>query len=124
MAACARNTQAPLELRASSSKQHMVVASTSPAAAGTAGSTSADGAAAGAGAGDAVAVRVGGGELHFEPMSLAFEHVNYFVPNPKKGSGERELQLLRDVSGCFRPGVLTALMGASGAGGCVWLVLF
>eukprot|EP00198_Chlamydomonas_reinhardtii_P008553 XP_001697890.1 ABC transporter [Chlamydomonas reinhardtii] len=79
-------------------------------------STSADGAAAGAGAGDAVAVRVGGGELHFECMSLVFKHVNYFVPNPKKGSGERELQLLRDVSGCFRPGVLTALMGASGAG--------
>ncbi|PNW71465.1 hypothetical protein CHLRE_16g655450v5 [Chlamydomonas reinhardtii] len=108
--------KAPLELHASSAKQHVVVASTSPAAAGTAGSTSADGAAAGAGAGDAVAVRVGGGELHFECMSLVFKHVNYFVPNPKKGSGERELQLLRDVSGCFRPGVLTALMGASGAG--------
>lgn len=29
--------------------------------------------------------------------------------------GDR-LQLLRDVSGAFRPGVLTALVGASGAG--------
>ncbi|GLC47082.1 hypothetical protein PLESTM_002024000 [Pleodorina starrii] len=60
-----------------------------------------------------VAIPVGGGELHFPPMALAFHNVSYFVPEPK-GSGE--LQLLRDVSGCFRPGVLTALMGASGAG--------
>lgn len=29
---------------------------------------------------------------------------------------ERRLQLLRDVSGVFRPGLLTALMGVTGAG--------
>ena len=29
---------------------------------------------------------------------------------------EDRLQLLRDVTGAFRPGVLTALMGVSGAG--------
>lgn len=34
----------------------------------------------------------------------------------KHGSDEKRLQLLRDVTGAFRPGVLTALMGVSGAG--------
>lgn len=35
-----------------------------------------------------------------------------------KGQGvtEHRLQLLREVTGAFRPGVLTALMGVSGAG--------
>ena len=35
-----------------------------------------------------------------------------------KGQGveESHLQLLRDVSGAFRPGILTALVGVSGAG--------
>jgi ABC-type multidrug transport system ATPase subunit len=34
----------------------------------------------------------------------------------KNGVTEKRLQLLRDVSGTFRPGVLTALMGITGAG--------
>jgi len=34
----------------------------------------------------------------------------------KHGAGKKKLQLLRDVSGAFRPRVLTALMGVSGAG--------
>jgi len=34
----------------------------------------------------------------------------------KHGSDEKRLQLLRDITGAFRPGVLTALMGVSGAG--------
>lgn len=29
---------------------------------------------------------------------------------------QRKLQLLHDITGAFRPGVLTALMGVSGAG--------
>jgi ABC-type multidrug transport system ATPase subunit len=33
-----------------------------------------------------------------------------------QGIEESRLQLLRDVSGAFRPGVLTALVGVSGAG--------
>ncbi|XP_012836661.1 PREDICTED: pleiotropic drug resistance protein TUR2-like, partial [Erythranthe guttata] len=33
-----------------------------------------------------------------------------------EGVDETRLQLLKDVSGAFRPGVLTALMGVSGAG--------
>ncbi|KAL5735140.1 hypothetical protein ACOSP7_033001 [Xanthoceras sorbifolium] len=58
--------------------------------------------------------------LPFQPLSLAFDHVNYFVDMPaemkSQGIEEDRLQLLRDVSGAFRPGVLTALMGVSGAG--------
>lgn len=34
----------------------------------------------------------------------------------KQGVTEDKLQLLREVTGAFRPGVLTALMGVSGAG--------
>lgn len=34
----------------------------------------------------------------------------------EQGVAEEKLQLLREVSGAFRPGVLTALMGISGAG--------
>lgn len=34
----------------------------------------------------------------------------------KQGNEVSRLQLLRDVSGAFRPGVLTALVGVSGAG--------
>lgn len=33
-----------------------------------------------------------------------------------EGTADRRLQLLSDVSGVFLPGVLTALMGSSGAG--------
>ncbi|KAM5559550.1 pleiotropic drug resistance protein 2 [Rosa sericea] len=59
--------------------------------------------------------------LPFQPLSLAFNHVNYYVDMPAemKSQGaldQDRLQLLRDVSGAFRPGVLTALVGVSGAG--------
>ncbi|KAL5545908.1 hypothetical protein UlMin_005595 [Ulmus minor] len=57
--------------------------------------------------------------LPFQSLSLAFKHVNYFVDMPaemKSGGVEERLQLLRDVSGAFRPGVLTALVGVTGAG--------
>ncbi|KAL5583156.1 hypothetical protein UlMin_015598 [Ulmus minor] len=58
--------------------------------------------------------------LPFQPLSLAFDHVNYYVDMPaevkSQGAEGNRLQLLRDVSGAFRPGVLTALMGISGAG--------
>ncbi|KAE8701519.1 putative Suppressor of protein silencing 3 [Hibiscus syriacus] len=58
--------------------------------------------------------------LPFQPLSLAFDHVNYYVDMPaemkSQGIEETRLQLLRDVSGAFRPGVLTALVGVSGAG--------
>ncbi|KAM0062731.1 putative ABC-type xenobiotic transporter [Helianthus debilis subsp. tardiflorus] len=58
--------------------------------------------------------------LPFKPLSLVFDHVNYYVDMPaemkSQGVEEDRLQLLRDVSGAFRPGVLTALVGVSGAG--------
>ncbi|KAF3455333.1 hypothetical protein FNV43_RR05781 [Rhamnella rubrinervis] len=58
--------------------------------------------------------------LPFQPLSLAFNHINYYVDMPaemkSQGVEEDRLQLLRDVSGAFRPGVLTALVGVSGAG--------
>ncbi|KAM5548878.1 hypothetical protein ABKV19_000345 [Rosa sericea] len=56
----------------------------------------------------------------FQPLSLAFSHVNYYVDMPAEmktqGIEENRLQLLRDVNGAFRPGILTALVGVSGAG--------
>ncbi|KAL5069150.1 hypothetical protein RYX36_020037 [Vicia faba] len=58
--------------------------------------------------------------LPFRPLSLAFDRVNYYINMPaemkKQGFEESRLQLLRDVSGAFRPGVLTALVGVTGAG--------
>ncbi|KAK4709134.1 hypothetical protein R3W88_030059 [Solanum pinnatisectum] len=58
--------------------------------------------------------------LPFQPLSLSFNHVNYYVDMPAEmktqGIEEDRLQLLRDVSGVFRPGILTALVGVSGAG--------
>ncbi|XP_039118156.1 LOW QUALITY PROTEIN: pleiotropic drug resistance protein 2-like [Dioscorea cayenensis subsp. rotundata] len=58
--------------------------------------------------------------LPFQPLSLVFNHVNYYVDMPSEMKNERieesRLQLLHDVSGAFRPGVLTALVGVSGAG--------
>ncbi|WJX17466.1 ABC transporter G member 34 [Trifolium repens] len=57
--------------------------------------------------------------LPFQPLSLVFENVNYYIDMPnemKQGMKEDRLQLLRDISGAFRPGILTALVGVSGAG--------
>ncbi|CAL5426355.1 unnamed protein product [Camellia sinensis] len=58
--------------------------------------------------------------LPFAPLSLVFDHVNYYVDMPaemkSQGVDETRLRLLRDVSGAFRPGILTALVGVSGAG--------
>ncbi|GAB2272212.1 ABC transporter G member 34 [Dionaea muscipula] len=58
--------------------------------------------------------------LPFQQLSLAFDHINYYVAMPAEMRSEGvegdRLQLLRDVSGAFRPGILTALVGVSGAG--------
>ncbi|PPD96099.1 hypothetical protein GOBAR_DD06886 [Gossypium barbadense] len=58
--------------------------------------------------------------LPFQPLSVAFNHVNYYVDMPAEmktqGIEVDRLQLLRDVRGAFRPGILTALVGVSGAG--------
>jgi len=58
--------------------------------------------------------------LPFQPLTLSFNHMNYYVDMPpamkEQGFTESRLQLLSDISGAFRPGVLTALVGVSGAG--------
>ncbi|XP_020230451.1 ABC transporter G family member 31, partial [Cajanus cajan] len=58
--------------------------------------------------------------LPFQPLTMTFHNVNYFVDMPKaiskQGVPETRLQLLTNVSGVFSPGVLTALVGSSGAG--------
>ncbi|KAL6842534.1 hypothetical protein ACP4OV_027378 [Aristida adscensionis] len=58
--------------------------------------------------------------LPFVPLSLTFDNIKYSVDMPPEmkaqGIVEDRLELLKGVSGSFRPGVLTALMGVSGAG--------
>ncbi|KAK3219964.1 hypothetical protein Dsin_013934 [Dipteronia sinensis] len=58
--------------------------------------------------------------LPFTPLAMSFDSVNYYVDMPaemkEQGVAEDRLQLLRQVTSAFRPGVLTALMGVSGAG--------
>ncbi|CAK9185484.1 unnamed protein product, partial [Ilex paraguariensis] len=58
--------------------------------------------------------------LPFEPLYITFDDIKYAVDMPQEmkaqGILEDRLELLKGVSGAFRPGVLTALMGVSGAG--------
>lgn len=58
--------------------------------------------------------------LPFQPLSIAFDNINYYVDMPvemrQQGVANDRLQLLRGVSGAFRPSILTALVGVSGAG--------
>ncbi|KAJ3692072.1 hypothetical protein LUZ60_012422 [Juncus effusus] len=58
--------------------------------------------------------------LPFTPLAMSFDDVNYYVDMPpemkQQGVTDDRLQLLRGVTSAFRPGVLTALMGVSGAG--------
>ncbi|KAL2332424.1 hypothetical protein Fmac_020005 [Flemingia macrophylla] len=58
--------------------------------------------------------------LPFEPHSITFDGIVYSVDMPQEmkqqGAQDDKLVLLNGVSGAFRPGVLTALMGVSGAG--------
>ncbi|KHN07106.1 Pleiotropic drug resistance protein 1 [Glycine soja] len=58
--------------------------------------------------------------LPFTPLSITFDEIRYSVEMPQEmksqGILEDRLELLKGVNGAFRPGVLTALMGVSGAG--------
>ncbi|KAI3468295.1 hypothetical protein Pfo_024958 [Paulownia fortunei] len=58
--------------------------------------------------------------LPFEPLSITFDDIHYAVDMPQEikahGVQEDRLELLKGISGAFRPGVLTALMGVTGAG--------
>uniref|UniRef100_A0A803KN58 ABC transporter domain-containing protein n=1 Tax=Chenopodium quinoa TaxID=63459 RepID=A0A803KN58_CHEQI len=57
--------------------------------------------------------------LPFQPFTVTFHNVQYYIDTPmemrEQGFTEK-LQLLHDITGSFKPGVLTALMGVSGAG--------
>nr|GEZ10159.1 plant PDR ABC transporter associated [Tanacetum cinerariifolium] len=52
--------------------------------------------------------------LPFKPLSLACNHVNYYIYTPiemkHRGFKDNQMQLLKDVSGAFRPRILTALI--------------
>ncbi|KAG6731444.1 hypothetical protein I3842_01G129400 [Carya illinoinensis] len=58
--------------------------------------------------------------LPFEPLTVTFHDVQYYIETPSEMKGQgfthKKLQLLSDITGAFRPGILTALMGVSGAG--------
>uniref|UniRef100_A0A383WGZ5 ABC transporter domain-containing protein n=1 Tax=Tetradesmus obliquus TaxID=3088 RepID=A0A383WGZ5_TETOB len=93
---------------------HVLVTPTTP----TAGAHHTNGGGAAAGGGKGLA-------LPFKPMSVAFKDICYYVDAPagakgasgaEKGAHKPQLQLLHNITGSFRPGVLTALMGVSGAG--------
>ncbi|XP_050384706.1 pleiotropic drug resistance protein 1-like isoform X2 [Argentina anserina] len=70
--------------------------------------------------GDGTNIRKQGMVLPFEPHSITFDEITYSVDMPQEmktdGVVEDKLVLLKGVSGSFRPGILTALMGVSGAG--------
>ncbi|KAL5147417.1 ABC transporter G family member 35 [Glycine soja] len=58
--------------------------------------------------------------LPFQPLFLTFDEIKYSLDMAqemkKQGVFEERRELLKGVSGVFRPRVLTALMGVSGAG--------
>uniref|UniRef100_A0A7I4DSN0 ABC transporter domain-containing protein n=1 Tax=Physcomitrium patens TaxID=3218 RepID=A0A7I4DSN0_PHYPA len=57
--------------------------------------------------------------LPFRPLSISFDSIRYYVDMPAEmmsQTTETRLQLLHGITGAFRPGVLTALVGVSGAG--------
>ncbi|XP_043701566.1 pleiotropic drug resistance protein 3-like isoform X1 [Telopea speciosissima] len=58
--------------------------------------------------------------LPFEPLTVVFQDLQYYIDTPlemrERGFTQKRLQLLHDITGSFKPGVLTALMGVSGAG--------
>ncbi|GMF32375.1 unnamed protein product [Phytophthora fragariaefolia] len=53
-------------------------------------------------------------EKNFTPVTVAFQDLHYFVPDPK--NPKQELELLKGINGFAVPGSITALMGSSGAG--------
>jgi ABC-type multidrug transport system ATPase subunit/ABC-type multidrug transport system permease subunit len=60
--------------------------------------------------------------LKFTPLTMTFKDLKYSIPisggtmSSADGPHAGQLLLLKGITGSFRPGILTALMGASGAG--------
>ncbi|KAJ4977274.1 hypothetical protein NE237_002380 [Protea cynaroides] len=69
---------------------------------------------------DVVEAKKGRMALPFEPLTMTFQNLDYYIDTPAamrdRGFTQKKLQLLHDITSAFRPGVLTALMGVSGAG--------
>uniref|UniRef100_H3GLW5 ABC transporter domain-containing protein n=1 Tax=Phytophthora ramorum TaxID=164328 RepID=H3GLW5_PHYRM len=61
-----------------------------------------------------VELPTGDHEQNFVPVTMAFEDLHYFVPNPN--NPKDSLELLKGINGFAMPGSITALMGSSGAG--------
>ncbi|OWZ04694.1 Pleiotropic drug resistance protein transporter, partial [Phytophthora megakarya] len=53
-------------------------------------------------------------EKNFVPVTVAFQDLHYFVPDPK--NPKDQLELLKGINGFAVPGSITALMGSTGAG--------
>ncbi|POM66313.1 ABC Superfamily, partial [Phytophthora palmivora] len=53
-------------------------------------------------------------EKNFVPVTVAFQDLHYFVPDPH--NPKESLELLKGINGFAVPGSITALMGSSGAG--------
>ncbi|KAM0951251.1 putative ABC transporter, AAA+ ATPase domain, ABC-2 type transporter [Dioscorea sansibarensis] len=58
--------------------------------------------------------------LPFQPLAMTFQDISYCVDTPpemrEQGYAHKRLQLLHNITGAFRPGILSVLMGVSGAG--------
>ena len=54
-------------------------------------------------------------DLPFTPVTLAFKNVGFTISIRKDGRTFKR-QLLHGITGYAKPGTLTALMGATGAG--------
>ncbi|KAM0951250.1 putative ABC transporter, AAA+ ATPase domain, ABC-2 type transporter [Dioscorea sansibarensis] len=58
--------------------------------------------------------------LPFQPLAMTFQDISYYVDTPPQMREQEytgnKLQLLHNITGAFRPGVLSVLMGVSGAG--------
>ncbi|KAJ8525799.1 hypothetical protein ON010_g15315 [Phytophthora cinnamomi] len=57
---------------------------------------------------------VGDREKNFTPVTVAFQDLHYWVPDPH--NPKEQLELLKGINGYAVPGSITALMGSSGAG--------
>ncbi|RLN53090.1 hypothetical protein BBJ29_009018 [Phytophthora kernoviae] len=53
-------------------------------------------------------------EEHFVPVTVAFQDLHYWVPDPH--NPKESLELLKGINGYAVPGSITALMGSTGAG--------
>ncbi|EGZ10702.1 hypothetical protein PHYSODRAFT_337477 [Phytophthora sojae] len=63
---------------------------------------------------DVVEVQVNTHEKNFVPVTVAFQDLHYWVPDPH--NPKEELELLKGINGFAVPGSITALIGSTGAG--------